>query len=88
MGRAGEARSFFCVFVKNRYLCVMKVDAYNTPDLTMPPYGFSEPSSSLVDRPEKSFAQAARECGAISVDDFFDEVRRQQREHYEKLKHA
>jgi hypothetical protein len=67
----------------------MKVDAYIAPDWEMPPYGYSGASPfALVDRPEKSFAQAARECGAISVDDFFDEVRRQQREHYEKLKNA
>ncbi len=34
---------------------------------------------------EKTFEQAAKECGAVSVEDFFTEVRRQQREYYDKL---
>ena len=32
---------------------------------------------------KKSFAQAAAECNAISVKEFFDEVRRQVNEHYD-----
>ena len=31
----------------------------------------------------KSFAQAAKECNAVSVKEFFDEVRRQVNEHYD-----
>ena len=46
-------------------------------------YAHTLPSSAILNEPQKSFAQAAKECNAISVKEFFDEVRSQVNEHYD-----
>jgi hypothetical protein len=42
------------------------------------------PFVTVVEKNQKSFEQAAKECNAVSVKDFFDEVRTQINEHYDK----
>jgi len=41
------------------------------------------PFVTVVEKNKKSFMQAAKECNAIPVKEFFDEVRRQINEHYD-----
>jgi len=37
-------------------------------------YAHTLPSTPIVNEPTMNFAQAAKECNAISVDEFFDEL--------------
>ena len=41
------------------------------------------PFAAIVKENKKNFAQASKECDAVSVKEFFDEVRRQVNEHYD-----
>ena len=41
------------------------------------------PFATVVKENKKSFAQASAECNAVSVKEFFDEVRRKVNEHYD-----
>ncbi len=47
-------------------------------------YLASLPFATVKREPQKSFEEAARECSAITVDEFFDEVRRQLNEDYDR----
>ena len=46
-------------------------------------YAHTLPSTPIVNEPTMNFAQAAKECNAVSVKEFFDEVRHQVNKHYD-----
>ena len=46
-------------------------------------YAHTLSSVAVVNEPQMCFAQAAKECNAVSVKEFFDEVRHQVNKHYD-----
>ena len=49
-------------------------------------YSHTLPSVPTVNEPAMSFAQAAKECNAISVDEFIDELKECVRQRYRNAK--
>ncbi len=66
---------------------IVSIDLSNPMAIPLMGYLESLPFVS-VEKEKKTFEEAAKECDAISVDEFFTEVRRRINEHYDKLKNA
>jgi hypothetical protein len=66
----------------------VKIDMSNPLALPLVNYLEKLPFASVEKKGDKTFEQACAECGAVSVDEFIDELRRQVNEHYDQIENA
>ena len=81
-----EKQVFLCTFAVRKNAEIMRTVLIedSTPQaMQLLNYIGTLPFATVVEENKKSFMQAAKECNAISVKEFFDEVRRQVNEQYD-----